>query len=500
MTYATARPGQLPPREEVLVRAAWVLTVGPAGDLAYGAVHVRDGEIVAVGPYPELRADLPDVPVVGDGTGLLIPGFVNAHTHLSEALTTGMGSELTLFEWGERIVGPLGSVLTIEDACEGTRLRAVELLLTGVTTVNDMFVHSNPDEFASLGVVDGLVSAGLRGVVSFGAEDAAVPGAPWAGAARILAEQDELAVAVTAAAASGAPIGFRYGVGTLLGQSDELLEAGVDACRSHGWAVHTHLAEVREELVTASARWGRRTIPHALGLGMFDRPLIAGHGVWVTESDIDILASHDVAIAHNPVANMILGSGVCPVPRLRAAGLAVGIGTDGAASNDSQDMLQAVKMAALLAKVHALDPSVLDAATVLRMATLDGARALGLDHLVGSLEPGKRADLVLLQDSVCVSVLHDPCGQLVYGASPRAVRDVWVDGRRLVADHACVVIDEREQVERARPLASRLAYASGLADAGISRLRPPGRSAGRRVDDVATDAVAPDAGERSAPS
>ncbi len=454
-------------REEVMIRAAWVLTVGPEGDVPDGAVHIRDGAIVAVGPYAELRAALPGVPVTGDGTGLLVPGFVNAHTHLSEALATGMGSELTLFEWGERIVGPLGSVLTEEDAHEGTRLRAVEMLLSGVTTVNDMFVHCNPAAYASLGVVSGLESAGMRGVVSFGAEDIAAPGTPaWADVTRVMDEQKALAEAASATEL----ITYRYGVGTLLGQSDELLEAGVDACRRHGWAVHTHLAEVREELVAATQRWGRRTIPHALRLGLFERPLIAGHGVWVTEPDIEILAAHDVAIAHNPVANMILGSGVCPVPRLRGAGIAVGIGTDGAASNDGQDMLQAVKTAALLQKVHALDPSVIDASDVLRMATLDGARALGLDHLVGSVEPGKRADLVLLQDSVCVSVLHDPCGQLVYGASPRAVREVWVDGRRLVSDHTCMVVDEREQIEVCRPLTRRIAESSGLASTGFSRL------------------------------
>ncbi|ROO87055.1 cytosine/adenosine deaminase-related metal-dependent hydrolase [Actinocorallia herbida] len=455
------------PREEVLVRAAWVLTVGPGGEIEDGAVHVRDGRIVEVGGYRELRGRLPGLPVEGDGTGLLIPGLVNTHTHLSEALATGMGSELTLFEWGERIVGPLGSVLTAEDAREGTRLRAVEMLLSGVTTVNDMFVHGNPDDLASVGVVAGLEEASLRGVVSFGAEDAAIPGAPpWADVDRVMAEQDALAQACAAAEL----VSFRYGIGTLLGQSDALLEAGADVCRDRGWAVHTHLAEVREELVAAAQRWGRRTIPHALALGLFDRPLIAGHGVWVTEADIEILAAHEVAIAHNPVANMILGSGVCPVPRLRSAGISVGIGTDGAASNDGQDMLQAVKAAALLQKVHALDPSVIDAPTVLRMATLDGARALGLDHLVGSLEPGKRADLVLLQDSVCVSVLHDPCGQLVYGASPRAVRSVWVDGRRVVADHACTTVDEAEQIARSRALAARLAQASGLHESGFSRL------------------------------
>jgi cytosine/adenosine deaminase-related metal-dependent hydrolase len=469
---------------EFLVRGAHVLTMagllGPGardrapaarleGVLAEGAVHVRDGEIVAVGPFAELAEAARGVPVHGDGTGIVLPGLVSTHTHLSEALATGMGSELSLFEWGAEIVGPLGTVLTRVDAAEGTALRAVEMLLSGVTTVNDMFCHANIGSRASLGVVEGLVRAGMRGVVSYGAEDTVAPGAddPARGAEVIedvVGEQLELAAAVDAAPL----LAFRYGIGTLLGQSDPLLERGVALCREHGWAVHTHLAEVREEVTTARLRWGHRTIEHAHRLGYLERPLIAGHCVWLTEADVALLAAHGVAVAHNPVANMILGSGVCPVPRLRAAGIPVGIGTDGAASNDSQDMLQAVKAAALLQKVHHQDALVIDALDVLTMATIEGARALGLDHLVGSLVAGKRADLVLLQDTVDVAVLHDPVSQVVYGASPRSVRDVWVDGRRVVADHACVTVDERAQIARCRPLVARLATASGLAAAGHS--------------------------------
>ncbi|GAA2234870.1 amidohydrolase family protein [Herbiconiux moechotypicola] len=485
-------------RREVLVRGAWVITQGPLGTIADAAVHLRGGAIVEVGDWTALRAAHPELDVVGDGTGIVAPGFVNTHTHLSEALATGMGSELTLFEWGERIVGPLGAVLTQEDAAEGTALRAVELLLSGVTTVNDMFVHCNPGSHASVGVVDGIERSGLRAVVSFGAEDVADPALPpWAGVDEVLAEQFALeraaaeasarqVQAAVEAAATGAPdagapdagapdaagtglVSFRYGVGTLLGQSDALLAAGVAATREHGWAVHTHLAETREELVVASQRWRERTIDHADTIGLLDGPLIAGHAVWATDRDVQLLAERGTAVAHNPVANMILGSGVCPVPVLRRAGVLVGVATDGAASNDSQDMLQAVKMAALLQKVHHIDPSVIDASTVLRMATIDGARALGLDHLVGSLEPGKRADVVLYQDTVDVSVLHDPEGQLVYGASPRSVAAVFVDGRMLVSDHRCVSVDEAAQIERCRPLVRRIARASALAAEGWSR-------------------------------
>ncbi|MDZ8200913.1 amidohydrolase family protein [Microbacterium sp. SSW1-59] len=456
-----------PKRDDVVIRAAWVLTAAASGAVRDGAVRIREGAVVDVGPAAEVLARAPEAPVVGDGTGIVAPGWVNTHTHLSEALATGMGSELTLFEWGQHIVGPVGDVITAEDAAEGTALRAVELLLSGVTCVNDMFVHANRGSFASLGVVEGLERAGLRGVVSFGAEDLADPDAgPWGGVEEILDEHH----ALHAAAAATELVTFRYGIGTLLGQSDALLAAGVDACERAGWSIHTHLAETREELVTAAGRWGRRTIPHAEHLGVLGRPVIAGHAVWVTAHDVDLLARREVAVAHNPVANMILGSGVCPVSALRREGIAVGIGTDGAASNDSQDMLQAVKSAALLQKVHALDPSVIDARTVFEMGTIDGARALGLSHLVGSIEPGKRADVVLYQDTVDVSVLHDPYGQLVYGASPRSVAAVWVDGRRVVDDHRCVSVDEVAQIARSRPLARHIARDSRLAREGRSVL------------------------------
>jgi cytosine/adenosine deaminase-related metal-dependent hydrolase len=413
-----------------------------------------------VGAFGELRQQHPDAEVIGDGTGVVTPGFVNTHTHLSEALATGIGSELRLAEWGEQIVGPLGRVLTEQDAHEGTRLRAIELLLSGVTTVNDMFVHYNPDAMASRGVVSGLRSVGMRGVVSFGAED--LDG--WGPVSRMLDEHDALA------AAAGGLVSFRYGIGTLLGQTDALLEQGIAHAASRGWPVHTHLHETRDELVASVQRWGVRPIAHAERLGLFGLDVIAGHAVWVDEGEIALLAAHGVAVAHNPVANAILGSGIAPVPALRDAGIRVGIGTDGAASNDSQNMLEAVKLAALLQKVQALDPAVIDARAVLRMATIEGARALGLDALVGSLEPGKRADVVLFQDAVDVGVLHDPAGQLAYGTSPRAVADVLVDGVHVVRDHRVVTVDEGDQLEVCRPLVARIARDAGFAARGVSRV------------------------------
>ncbi len=458
----------LPDREAVLIRGEWVLTMGPAGEIRDGAVLIRDGRIEGVDAFTALAARAPEAQVVGDGTGVVTPGLVNAHTHLSEALVPGMGSELSLFEWGRDIVSPVGEVITREMAREGTILKAIEMLHAGVTCVNDMFVHGNGGSLASLGVVEGLERAGLRGIVSFGAENS-IEGAtamePMT-ITDIVAEHEALAELAGAAEL----VGFRLGIGTLLGQTDELLSVDVDMCRRNGWGVHTHIAEVREEVVHARLRWGHRPTDHAEAIGLFEHPVIAGHAIWLTEDDVALLARRSVAVAHNPIANMILGSGVCRVQRLRSAGIVVGVGTDGAASNDSQNMLEAVKAAPLLQKVAAIDPAVMSAKDALQLATCDGARALGLDDTVGTLEEGKRADVVRFGGTAELATIHDPYQQVVYCASPRSVADVWVDGRRLLAD-GITVMDERRAIETCRPLARELADRAGLVASGHSWLQ-----------------------------
>jgi cytosine/adenosine deaminase-related metal-dependent hydrolase len=446
-----------------IVRGGHVLTMGPAGDLEGGAVAFAGGEVLAVGPFEELAARFPGAEVTGDDHGVVLPGLVNAHTHLSEALLCGMGEDLTLLEWIDRIVGPAGRHLTREMARVGAMLKGTELLLSGATCVSDMFCHTNMGSMASLGVVDGLEAMGLRGVVAFGPEDTAE--ADRRPVAEFLAEHEALA---DRCAASDL-VGFRLGVGTVLGQSDELLAASARLARDRGWGVHTHLAEVREELVQAGLRWGRTTVERAAEVGLLDVPVLAAHCIWVRETDVAALARAGATVVHNPVANMILGSGVCPLATLRGAGIPVGIGTDGAASNDSQNMLEAVKAAALLQKVARLDPRAATATDVLTMATLEGARALGLDGVVGSLQPGRRADVVRLRgDRPGLANVHDPRQQVVYCASPSDVADVWVDGVRRVADGELVGHDLAALVDASRPLAAELASRAGLV--GLSRL------------------------------
>jgi cytosine/adenosine deaminase-related metal-dependent hydrolase len=249
----------------------------------------------------------------------------------------------------------------------------------------------------------------------------------------------------------------------VLGVTDELFRRTVAACATQGWAVHTHLAEVREELVQARLRWGRSSVERALDAGLFGVPVLAAHCVWVADGGLDLLAANGAAAAHNPVANMILASGVCPVPELRRAGMAVGIGTDGAASNDSQNMLEALKVAALLQKVTRLDARALTARDVLTMATIEGARALGLDDRIGSLEPGKHADVVHLGGGrPGLANIHDPYQQIVFCASPADVADVWVGGERRVAAGRLTGHDLGALVAASRPLAGELIARAGL--------------------------------------
>lgn len=447
--------------EVTLIRAGHVLTMGSAGDILDGGVAIEGERIAAVGPFAEVKSKYPDARVIGDKYGILIPGLINAHTHLSEALIPGMAENLTIWVWATRLLMPVMPHLTREMARVGALFRGAEALRSGVTTLNDMFCHANPNDFASLGSVDGLEELGLRGVVAFGAEDIAWGATAPLPVSRIVEEHHALAERC----ALTKRIGFRVGVGTVLGQSDALLEHSTRLARSMHKGIHTHLAEVREEKTAAQIRWGKSSVQHAEEIGMLGANCIAGHGVWVSPEEIESIANQEAAIIYNPTANMILGSGVCPVGEFVAHGVSLGIGTDGMASNDSHNMIETLKIGALLQKVHRQDPEAASALLLLRMSTIDGARLLGLNDIVGSLEPGKRADVVRFDgNSFGAAVVHDPYQQIVYGAGPESVADVWVDGCQLLSEGSFVSFDPRTIVPRVRELARALARAADLSD------------------------------------
>ena len=439
-----------------LIRGRYVLTAASPGVIAEGGVRVSGEHIDAVGKWDELRARFPDDDVAGGPNDVVTPGFVNTHGHFSEALVTGLAKQHTLWEWIRTLVGPVAPHLDYEAAYAGTLVAGAQMLQTGITTANDMFVcDPTGDRPVTPGVVSALDDLGLRGVVSFGAGDIRGVAIP--------ALLDEHA-ALAEAAAGSKLCRFNVGIAALGAQSDELHAASVDLAVSGGHGIHIHLQEVREEVTAERARHGVTPIGHCTRTGLFEAPTIAAHCVWVDPDDRQMLADHDVAVSHNPVSNMILASGVCPVPELRSLGVTVGIGVDGPGSNDRQDMLEAIKTTVLLQKLDHLQATTLSAREAFEMATIGGARALRLDGDLGSLEPGKAADLVIFDgETPALANIVDPIAAIVYVAGPREVKDVWVAGRKSVDGGRLVHFDSREIAERSRPIARRIVSAAGLA-------------------------------------
>jgi cytosine/adenosine deaminase-related metal-dependent hydrolase len=420
-----------------------------------GAVLISEDAIVAVGSWPELRAAHPDAQVEGGPHDIVVPGFVNTHGHFSEGLITGIAEGYTLWEWIHALIEPCMAHVGPDEAYLGTLLAGIQMLRSGITTASDLFYcEPGRDRPVTPEVVRALDELNLRGVLAYCGRDVGAPS---------LTPYVEEHLALQEATSSSRLSTFRVGVSTVLSVTPEMLRASVELATTGGHGVHVHLQEIREEVTAAVQRFGATPIAHCAREGLFAAPTIAAHCVWVDRADRDLLAEHGVGVAHNPVANMILASGAAPVQEMRRLGIDVGLGVDGPASNDSQDMLQAMKSAAMLARVTALQATAMDAREAFHMATLGGARALAMADRVGSLEPGKAADVVVLDGaSPALANVHDPYQAVVWVAGSREVRDVWVGGRRSVADGDVVTVDVAEVVLRSRPLARRLVSAAGL--------------------------------------
>ncbi|MYH56066.1 MAG: amidohydrolase [Acidimicrobiia bacterium] len=436
----------------ILVRGHYVLTSGTPEMISPGAVRIVGETIDAVGTWDELRRRHPEDQVFGDRNAIITPGFINTHGHFSEGLITGIAEDFTLWEWIEAVISPTAPHHDEEIAYIETMMAGIQMLRSGITLASDMYVCDPVDEPITPGVVRALDELGLRGVVSFGASDRR-----GASGGALMEEH----TALREAAENSRLCRFRTGIALLGAQSEELFEASLALAAEYG--SHIHLHEVREEVTAVRAETGRSPIAQCAHLGLFDGPTLAAHCVWVDGHDQEILAENQVGVAHNPVSNMILASGVCPVPSLRRMGINVGIGVDGPASNDSQNMLEAIKLAVLIQRVDRLQATALSARDALAMATIEGARSLGLESELGSLEPGKQADLVVFDGNTpTLANIHDPFQAVVYCASPREVAEVWVAGTRSVADGEVVNVDVEEIAERSRPLARQLVKAADL--------------------------------------
>lgn len=409
---------------DLIVEAAWVIPVEPAGAvLERHALAVRDGRIVAVMPAGEARRRYAARSVRVLDRHVLVPGLVNLHTHASMTLLRGVADDVALMTWLREHIWPAESRL-VSDAFvhDGTLLASLEMLRAGVTCFNDMY-------FFQAAAARAAGAAGIRAVL--GVTLLEVP-TQWAGTPdeyldRGLAVREELA---------GAPrLSWTLAPHAPYTVSDAGFARVAELAESLELPVHVHVQETAEEVAASVREHGRRPLARLDALGLVNDRLLAVHAVHVTEEEIALLAERGSHVAHCPAANLKLASGIAPVAALLAAGANVGIGTDGAASNNRLDVLGEARLAALLAKAAAGDAAAVPAHEALRMMTLRSARALGLDARIGSLVPGKAADFVAVElAGLEVEPCYDPASHLVYAAGREHVSHVWVDGRAVVED------------------------------------------------------------------
>jgi len=433
---------------ELLIHAQWVLPVDPQDRvLTDHALAVAEGRILALVPSAEAQAiqarqtlDLPG--------HVLIPGLINAHTHSPMTLMRGLADDLPLMTWLNQHIWPAERRWVDPDfVAAGTRLAALEMLRSGTTCFNDMYFY--PDVTATV-----AADAGMRALIGMivldfptnFAEDAD----DYLGKGLQLHERFRNHALIRTAFAPHSP----YAV------SDAPLARVRTLADELEVPVHIHLHETHDEIVQSLRDHGERPLARLDRLGLVGPGLVAVHMTQLEEAEIGRLAQAGAHVVHCPQSNLKLASGFCPVARLLGAGVNVALGTDGAASNNDLDMLGELRAAALLGKGVAGSASAVPARAALRMATIDAARALGMDQETGSLEPGKAADLVALdlRDPDTQPVYH-PLSQLVYAASRGQVRHVWVAGRQLVRDGIALTQDREAILAQARDWGERIAAA-----------------------------------------
>jgi 5-methylthioadenosine/S-adenosylhomocysteine deaminase len=431
---------------DLRIDARWLVPIAKDGALEAHALVVDAGRIVALLPVSE--ADERYVPreTVELATHVLLPGLVNAHTHAAMTLLRGIADDVPLDAWLRAHIWPAEAAHVAPGfVYDGTLAAAAEMLAGGVTTAADMYFHAEASAKAWL-------AAGMRAVVGIPVLDLPMAGAADADAhlARGLAARDALKAAPTLsfALAPHAP----YTVG------DATWRKIVTIARETDLGIVTHLQETRAERDDALARDGVTPLARLDRLGVTGPGFVAVHAVHPGPGDVERLARHGCHVVHCPASNLKLGAGIAPVASYVAAGINVALGTDGAASNNRLDMFDAMRLAALVAKGAGGDPTLLPAQQVLRMATQNGADAFGLGHAIGSLAPGKLADVIAVDlGGVATEPCYDPISQIVHAASREHVTDVFVAGERVVADRALTRIDGAAIAARARAWRDRIA-------------------------------------------
>ncbi len=416
---------------DILIQNGRVLTMDKKMTrIEDGAVGIRGGRIAFVGKSTDLfnaRADL----FIDAGGGIVLPGLVNAHIHLPMSLFRGLADDLPLDTWLKEYIFPAEhTVLNPETVRIGTLLSCAEMLLSGTTTCCDGYFFEDA-------VAQAVIEAGMRGVLAQGVIDYPAPGV--SDPKKNIAEAEAFLEKWTGRHPTVSPSVFCHSLYTC---SPETLKAAKAAATRHGALFQIHVAETRSEVDFSHSTYQDTPVRVLNRLDLLDARTLLVHAVWIDDEEIACIAQAEAPVAHTPESNMKLASGIAPAARLIGAGIPVGLGTDGCASNNDLDLFSEMDSAAKLQKVTALDPGLLDAPTALRMATREGAKAVGLGDFIGSIETGKAADIIVVDTrKPRLTPAYDPYSLLVYAACGADVRDVIVAGKAVVREGRLTTVD-----------------------------------------------------------
>jgi 5-methylthioadenosine/S-adenosylhomocysteine deaminase len=413
--------------------------------LSPGAVAIDGTDIVDVDRPDVIAGRYRAAQTIDARDQIVLPGLVNTHTHAPMVMYRGLADDLALMEWLQRYIFPAeAKTVSPEMVRIGTRLAALEMIESGTTTYADMYYFEA--EIAQV-----TREAGLRGVlgqtiIGFPVADARTPADALARAERFITsfKGDSLIVPAVAPHA-------------LYTNDEATLKASAALARRYEVPLIIHLAETEDEVKTTREQHQASPVAYLESIGFLGPRTLAAHGVWVSDEDIQTLKRRGVGVSHNPESNMKLASGAAPVTKYLAAGVALGLGTDGAASNNDLDMFEAMRQASFLAKHATHDPTAVPARTALDLATIGGAKALGMERMIGSLEAGKRADLILVSTGAARQTpLYDPVSHLVYVTRGDDVRSTIVNGKVLMRDRKLRTLDRAAVIADANRLANKV--------------------------------------------
>ncbi|MCC7576734.1 MAG: amidohydrolase family protein [Methanomethylovorans sp.] len=425
---------------DMIIKNGHILTMEPGKEREFsnGVVVIDEGIITSVGEKTNESADI----VVDAHGGIVMPGLVNTHAHAAMTLFRGYADDLPLSQWLQEHIWPAEAKLTESDIYKGSMLASLEMIKSGTTCFSDMYIHE--DETAKAVEKAGIRAALSYGMIDFGNKDKAD------------AELNEGSRFVQKwhGKADGR-ITAMYGPHAPNTCSREFLVRVRDKAREDGVKVHIHVLETEAELKEMKEKYGMCSIHMLNNIGFFDSDVVAAHCVWLSDGDIKILAERGVNISHNPVSNMKLASGIAPVAKLLQSGANVCLGTDGCASNNNLDMFEEMKVAALLQKVSTMDPTALPAKEVLKMATVNGAKALGIKG--GTVSKGALADIIIVdRNKAHMKPFYDAASHLVYSANGQDVMTNIVNGKLLMQDYEVLCMDEMKIIEQASVAAENL--------------------------------------------